>query len=186
MLLCIRSANKNRSHKHDNKIQQGHCDTFTLCILKWWKDFRIYTNYIFYTTGQEIKVQKSLELEWEAGRRKKSHFSFRKWLQKNTLAVSVGMLNETKLTKHKITSKYMYKLFGLQSCSDVKDCLYFSKIFFKIFNSICSCCKFSLHKNWRSSHIWQWHDFPGRIATICYIYIATNWVCFILYTKTID
>lgn len=73
--------------------------------------------------------------------------------KKNSLAVSVSMLSETKLTKHKITSKYMYKLFGLQSCSDVKDCLYFSKIFFKIFNSICFRCKFSLPKNWRSSHI---------------------------------
>ena len=53
------------------------------------------------------------------------------------------------------------KLFGSQGCSDDKNCLDLSSIFFKIcrFRS-----KFSFHEERRLSQVWQWRDFSRPIT----------------------
>ena len=59
----------------------------------------------------------------------------------------------------------MSKLFGSQGCSDDKNWLDFSSIFFKI----CRVrCKFSFHEERRSSQAWQWRDFPEPITILCH------------------
>ena len=64
------------------------------------------------------------------------------------------------------------KLFGSQGCSDGKNWLDFSSIFFKILVDFavqfCFRCKFSLQEKWLSSQVWQWRDIPGPITILCY------------------
>ena len=44
----------------------------------------------------------------------------------------------------------------------------FSSRFLNFSVQFCFCCKFSFHKEQRSSQVWQWRDFPQPITILCY------------------
>ena len=61
------------------------------------------------------------------------------------------------------------KLFGSQGCSDDKNLLDFSSIWFVDFAvQFCFHCKFSFNEEQRSSQVWQWCDFSRPITILCY------------------
>ena len=64
------------------------------------------------------------------------------------------------------------KLFGSHGCSDDKNWLDFPALSLRFVDfaaQFCFHCKFSLHEKRRSSQVWQWRDFPGPIAILCYV-----------------
>ena len=98
---------------------------------------------------------------------------FRSKLESNGLQV----YHNRKFSERIFTAPAMFKatskFFSSLGCSDDKNWLELSSISLKICRNDFAVqfwfhCKFSFHEKRRSSQVWQWRDFPGRISILCY------------------